>query len=82
MEIYLGLLWAFLPWTIVFILAMIASKLMKSAKKRRGTAIAFGAVVQMLTPDPYAERNIEMMVIEKKQQKKQEEDMGKLPKKK
>jgi len=82
MEFNLGLLWAFLPWFIVFMLAMIASRLMRSAKKRRGFAIAFGALVQMFSPDPYAERNIEMMVIEKKQEKKQEEDMEKLPKKK
>jgi len=82
MEFYFGLLWAFLPWFIAFIFGFIASKLMKSAKKRRGAAIAFGALVQMFTPDPYAERNIEMMVIEKRQEKKQEEDMGKLPKKK
>ncbi|MFT5759109.1 MAG: hypothetical protein ACI9LM_003863 [Alteromonadaceae bacterium] len=82
MEFYPGLLWAFLPWVIVFILALIASKLMKSAKKRQGSAVAFGALVQMLTPDPYAERTIEMMVVEKKQIKKQEEGTGELPSKK
>jgi len=38
--------------------------------------------VQMLIPDPYAERTIEMMVVEKKQTKKQGEDRGKLTKKK
>jgi hypothetical protein len=82
MEFYPGLLWAFLPWIIVFILSIIASKLMKSAKKRRGTAVALGALVQMLTPDPYVERTIEMMVVERKQTKRQDEDMGELPSKK
>jgi len=82
MGFYLGLLWAFLPWLIVFVLGVIASKLMTSARKRKGTAVIFGAAVQMLIPDPYAERTIEMMVVEKKQTKKQGEDRGKLTKKK
>jgi len=69
----------FLPWFIFLILALVAVKLVKSAKGRAGIAVSFGALVQIFSPDPYVERTIEMMTIERKAPKKQQDESGEPP---
>ena len=67
------LLLVLLPWFIFFIFGVVATKLVKSAKSRKGAAIAFGVFVQMFSPDPYVERTIEMVTVEKVAPKKQKD---------
>lgn len=61
------------PWLIFVLFAAVAKLLMKSAKKRRGVAFAFGVLVQMFNPDPFIERTIKTVIVEKRCEKKQSE---------
>jgi len=67
---------ALAPWLFFAGLSLIAIILMKFAKKRRGIAIAFAVLVQMLLPDPLIEKTITMVVSEKRAIKKQQEEDG------
>ena len=66
----------FLPWFIFFVLGIVATKLVKSANGRKGIAVAFGVLVQMFLPDPHVERTIEMITVERKAPKKQQDESG------
>ncbi|NQY34198.1 MAG: hypothetical protein HRT37_04350 [Alteromonadaceae bacterium] len=68
------LLLVLIPWCIFFILGVVATNLVKSARARKGTAIAICVFVQMFSPDPYVERTIEMVTVEKKAPKKQQDE--------
>ncbi|MCJ8318492.1 MAG: hypothetical protein MJK12_02595 [Colwellia sp.] len=78
MEFPIELMVAFVPWItfLVFsvLITMLGKVLLSWAKYRRAGAIIFGVLVQMLTPDPYVQRTIETMVIEKKVVKKHQEE--------
>lgn len=71
-----GLQTALLPWGIFLTFIFMAINLVKWAKKRRSSAYVFGAVVQMLLPDPYVERTIKLVQEDKKVVKKQKESEG------
>jgi len=74
MEFPIELMVAFIPWIafLVFSIAMVmlGKVLLLWAKYRKAGAIVFGVLVQMFTPDPFVQRTIETMVIEKKVVKK------------
>jgi len=70
------MLLALLPWVIFCVIAVAAIKLVKSAKSKKSLAVCFGVFVQMFSPDPYVERTIEMVTIEKKTVKKQQYKSG------
>jgi hypothetical protein len=67
---------ALAPWIVFAVLSLLAMIMMKFAKKRRGVAIAFAVLVQMLLPDPLIEKTITMVVSEKRAIKKQQEEDG------
>lgn len=70
------MLLALLPWGIFCVIAIAAMKLVKSAKTKKSLAVCFGVLVQMFSPDPYVERTIEMVTVEKKATKKQQYKSG------
>lgn len=69
---------ALLPWVLFVIFIMMSILMVKWAKRRRSSAYVFGAVVQMLLPDPYVERTIKLVQEDKQTVKKQQEDDGDL----
>ncbi len=71
-----GLQTALLPWGIFLAFIFMAISMVKWAKKRRSSAYVFGAMVQMLLPDPYVERTIKLVQEDKKVVKKQKESEG------
>lgn len=64
-----------IPWMIFIGFIGFAWKMVCWARRRKTGAYAFGALVQMVLPDPYIERTIKL-VQEDKQQKKQRETDG------
>jgi hypothetical protein len=68
---------ALAPWFVFAGLSVVAVLLIKFAKKRRGIAIAFAVFVQMFSPDPFVEKTIAMVVSEKREIKKQQEQGAK-----
>lgn len=73
-----GLQGVLLPWGIFLAFIFIAINMVKWAKKRRSSAYVFGAIVQMLLPDPYVERTIKLVQEDKQVVKKQKESEGAL----
>lgn len=65
MDYYQEVLLAFSPWGVFIIFALLAKKLLNSANKRRGMAVAFGVLVQMFLPDPQIQKTIETVIIQK-----------------
>lgn len=77
MELYSSVFLALLPWFVFIIFVCIAHLLIRFAKKRRGIAMVFGVLVQMMLPDPQVEKTIETMVVKKRaaeEKQKQAED--------
>ncbi len=71
MDILLNLLVKFLPWVIfLFIIYFIPLKLMHWARRQAKAAFLFGSLMQIMLPDPYAERTVKV-VQEVKQKQKQ-----------
>ena len=70
-EVYL----VFAPFLVFAVFALLARLLLKMARKRKGLAFAFGALVHMFLPDPNVERTIKM-VVEEKQEKKNKAPSG------
>ncbi len=71
MDMLSNLLVKFLPWVIFFfIIYFIPLKLMHWARRQAKAAYLFGALMQIMLPDPYAERTVKV-VQEVKQQQKQ-----------
>ena len=62
------------PWLFFAVLAIIASWLLKLARKRKGIAFAFGVFVQMFTPDPLVEQTIKMVQVDKRVVKQKEKE--------
>jgi len=60
------------PWLFFVVLALIASWLLKLAKKRKGIAFAFGVFVQMFIPDPMVEQTIKMVQVDQRVVKRKE----------
>jgi len=77
MEYYRELLIVLLPWLIFILFAFLASILIKLAKKRRGVAVAFGVMAQMLLPDPQVEKTIETMIVTERRDIRKEEESDK-----
>jgi len=65
-----------LPWFSFCLIAFTTIKLIKGAKSRKGVAVCFGVLVQLFSPDPYVERTIEMVTVEKQAAKKQQYKSG------
>ena len=64
----LKILW---PWILFAGVIFVFSKLFDWAKNRKTGAVVFGALVQMIMPDPYAERTITVVQDEKKESRKE-----------
>lgn len=62
-----------LPWLTLLILFYGFTKLYAWARGRKTGAFVFGALTQMLLPDPYAERTLKI-VQERKQETRREQD--------
>jgi len=73
MGSYIELWLVLLPWFAFILIALIAKKLMEWAKTRRGAAVVFGVLVQMLLPDPQVEKTIETVMVKKRQENKSDE---------
>lgn len=82
MEFQIELMVVFIPWItflVISIAIIILGKVLISwAKHRKTGAIVFGVLVQMFTPDPYVQRTIETINIEKKIVKKEIRESGEL----
>jgi len=65
-EFYFEIGLVLLPWLVFLIVGMMAAKLLSWARGRKGGAIVFGVLVQMFLPDPYVERTIAAVIVEKK----------------
>lgn len=61
-----------LPWLILVVSVLVFFKLIGWAKKKKTSAVVFGALVQMFMPDPYVERTITVVQQDKKQEDKRE----------
>jgi hypothetical protein len=66
MEYYREMLIVLSPCLILIVLAVFAKVLINSAKRRKGIAVAFGVMAQMLLPDPQVEKTIETIIVAKR----------------
>lgn len=80
MEIYRSLFIVLAPWLIFLVLALTAKFLIKSARKRGATAVAFGSVSQMVLPDPNVEKTIEIVMKAKRMENEEEVNEDNKPK--
>ena len=76
MDSYYDLFIVLTPWLSFVFFALCAKKLIASANKRKGIAVAFGVLVQMFLPDPQVEKTIETVIVEKRAVKKQQQNDG------
>jgi len=67
-----------LPWGFLLLVILIGYQLVSWARKQRSGAYIFGALVQMLLPDPYIERTIQVIQENKKTNKKRQQNEGEL----
>lgn len=67
------------PWLQLMFVVFIFTKLIGWAKNRKTGALVFGLLVQMIMPDPYAERTIKV-VQQEKQETRREADGDAQPK--
>jgi len=74
MDYYYEFFIVLLPWFSFVFFALCAKKLLKYAEKRKGIAVAFGVLVQMLLPDPQIEKTIETVIITERRVEKEQED--------
>lgn len=63
-----------LPWLILVVSVLVFFKLIGWAKKKKTSAVVFGALVQMFMPDPYVDRTIKVVQEDKKQKISESED--------
>ncbi len=68
-----------LPWVAVTVLCAGFLWLIAAARRRRATAFVVGAFLQMLLPDPYAERTIEVVQDRKKEVIRKQDENGEPP---
>lgn len=59
------------PWLLLIFVALFFLELISWAKNRKTGALVFGSLIQMIMPDPYAERTIEIVLQEKKETNKE-----------
>jgi len=65
-----------LIWIILLLIFLFARLLLKWAKAQYTGAYIFGAMVQTVLPDPYAERTIQVVQDNKEEVKKPKESDG------
>lgn len=70
---------ALLPWLVVTGLCAGFWWLIAAARRRRAAAFMVGAFLQMLLPDPYAERTIEVVQDRKKEVVRKQDEHGEPP---
>lgn len=68
-----------LPWAAVVGLCAIGFRLVVQAKARKTAAFVIGAFLQMILPDPYAERTIEVVQDRKKEVVRKQDENGEPP---
>ena len=66
----------FWPWIILLGIVLVFSWLFSWARNKKTGALVFGILVQMIMPDPYAERTVEIVQEDKKETKKQQDENG------
>ena len=66
MEYYREMLIVLSPCLILIVFAFVAKVLISAAKSRKGIAVAFGVIAQMLLPDPQVEKTIETIIVAKR----------------
>ncbi len=64
----------FLPWIILFGLFMAFKQLYSWARNKKTGAFVFGMLIQMMMPDPYVDRTIQVIQEEKKSTEKEQGD--------
>ncbi|MBV1909041.1 MAG: hypothetical protein KUG78_06935 [Kangiellaceae bacterium] len=64
----------YLPWIAIAVLILVFGKLLFWAKNKKTGAIVFGVLIQMIMPEPYAERTIKVVQEEKKVSKEKEQE--------
>lgn len=79
MNMLLDWLRALLPWLFVLGLCAGFIWLVAAARRRRAAAFVVGAFLQMLLPDPYAERTIEVVQDRKKEVVRKQDENGDPP---
>jgi hypothetical protein len=80
MEYYRDLVILIPPLVVVIAALFLAKVLIKSARKRKGLALAFGMMTQMMLPDPQVEKTIETIISAKRNINEQEDQSDdKLP---
>lgn len=70
----MNILQDFIPWIVLLVTVFVFSKLVSWAKKKNAAAITFGALVQMFSPDPFAERTIQVIQQDKKSAEHRKQD--------
>ncbi|MDT0602583.1 hypothetical protein [Thalassotalea castellviae] len=73
MEYYREFFIVLSPCLILGFLAIVAKMLISAAKSRKGIAVAFGVMAQMLLPDPQVEKTIDTIIVAKRKVDEQEE---------
>ena len=69
----------YLPWIVFAAVIFTFVRLFKWARNKKTGAFIFAAFIQMLMPDPYAERTIQVVQEEKKAVKKEQDENGDPP---
>ena len=66
------------PFAFFLLFALCMPNLIKAAKKQKALAFALGSLIQMVIPDPYAERTIKIVAEQKQQKTKKEKQFKRL----
>lgn len=69
----------FTPWLVLAGLAFTFIRLYLWARNKKSGAFIFGMLIQMMMPDPYAERTIQVVQEEKKATRKEQDENGDPP---
>jgi hypothetical protein len=70
---------AYLPWIVFVGILFTFVRLFKWARNKKTGAFIFAAFIQMLMPDPFAERTIQVVQEEKQVIKKEQDESGDSP---
>ena len=71
----------YLPWIVFAGIIFTFALLFKWARNKKTGALIFGVLIQMIMPDPYAERTITVVQEERKATKKEQDENGDPPEK-
>jgi hypothetical protein len=69
----------YLPWIVLAGIIFTFIRLFKWARNKKTGAFIFAALIQMMMPDPYAERTIQVVQEEKQDIKKGQDENGDPP---